>query len=669
MAEKPCMNLVVLIIVSLFCSTFAGHRGDRSPVAFGDCIQQYVKASETLSSKTRIRIAVMDFTPTDHRSAVLFGSYFSEHLISALGSNTRFRIFERKRLDAVTGELALNQTGLIDGKTAKKIGELVPIDYLLTGTFTRFDHVVEVNGRILDVVTGEIKTAISRKIKLTDDLAALFPQPTSDKPRKKVAGTLTGAKNSNPCDDLISRLKPLVKSSSYREIIDIMVTISFSHPCSNLHWEIVGILEKNRFADKKYRTFFIREITAAGDPDAVRGPVGDGLRYFGIDGAIDKEEWNCFTTMLRRSRRCGEYICMLFNGRLYDTPPDRWYNVMDDYITSPAVTCGASGSSERAAAFSWMLPRDIDDEGDMRLMHYWYDHHAAKLRGKDIDEVLHTAEEYYLPDFIIKIDSSFFKEGLDRFIFFTRRCTPGEKNARITMTLINKLERATDILFPDEWRPFFSRELARFGDSCSEVITRQLKAFPDNDRLKYVFPFCLRHDIHIDGRIPTIEELTERLTDKSIRVRIEAAELLASCGDKTLPVVPRLCRALERSIADGLETGDPNLQEALIEAIANSGTRDRAVFSLIISMLEQPSHTGLPKKTKEIISSIGPPIFPVLQKEYPAKKNAVRIMLVESIKMMGNRGAQAAGWLKKIRATANDDEKDAIDDALEAVGG
>jgi hypothetical protein len=67
---------------------------------------------------------------------------------------------------------------------------------------------------------------------------------------------------------------------------------------------------------------------------------------------------------------------------------------------------------------------------------------------------------------------------------------------------------------------------------------------------------------------------------------------------------------------------------------------------------------------------MGPRILPQLKKEYQSKKPEIRLMILESVKMMGKEGAPAAAWLKTLRTgTSSVDEKDAIDDALEAVGG
>ena len=140
-----------------------------------------------LAKDRAIRLAVLPFTPTQAQFSAEagcgFGAYFTEGLIGALGAHPeKIRLFERSRLDAITKENALSLSGLISREEAKKIGELAPIDYILTGTFTKLTSYIEVDGRILDVVSGEIKAAFSQRIEVTPDIRSLFPLPAASAP-------------------------------------------------------------------------------------------------------------------------------------------------------------------------------------------------------------------------------------------------------------------------------------------------------------------------------------------------------------------------------------------------------------------------------------------------------------------------------------------------------
>jgi TolB-like protein len=660
--------LVPILLIILSSPSYA-RKADKESLSLDNCIKELIDASSALSSKNRIRIAVFDFTST--RSAAeapsLFGSYFAEHLITSLSANQKFKVFERKRLDAVTKELALNQTGLIDEASAKKIGELAPIDYLLTGTFTKLKSEVEVNGRILDVVTGEITSTFSRKILLTDDLLSLFPEPVSSGIKTTPDNSSTVNNPEEACDGLIGKLKPAYNNSSCSDIVNIMLTVPFSSPCSDLHSEAVRFFEEKHFFDKKYRSYFLKEIQSTGDPDKFGSPVSAGLYYFGIDGSIDESEWTCIKNMLKYSNHCYSYIRTIMNSKPEHAPPAPWYRLIDDYISSSEKFCGAPGSSDRASAFLCLQKAMIDDTSHSDLIEYWFKNHAGKLSGKKVNDALKTACECYHPAFVLRADTLLYKKEMTHIIFFERHCTPDEDNARTILSFIYKLEDASGVTSYKDWRPFFKQQLTMFGDSCRDIIQKQFEVFPDDGYLEVAFPFCLRNNIHIDGRIPSVEDLINQLSDS--RKQYKAAELLSTSGTGTAPYLPQLRKFLDRALAGDENYRNPQIESLILTAIVNSGTSDPSIFSFVISSLDQKSSTGLPQTTKELIAAIGTKILPQLKKDFLSKSPETRLLMIESIKMMGHQGKGAKEWLKSIRNRngVSIDEKDAIDDALEAI--
>jgi TolB-like protein len=84
------------------------------------------------------------------------------------------RLYERSRLDAILHEQALVNNGLFNEQEVKKLGELAPIDFILTGTYTRLDKSITLNVRFIDVVTGEVSTSFSCEIPVFHDLETLF---------------------------------------------------------------------------------------------------------------------------------------------------------------------------------------------------------------------------------------------------------------------------------------------------------------------------------------------------------------------------------------------------------------------------------------------------------------------------------------------------------------
>ncbi len=50
-------------------------------------------------------------------------------------------------------------------EAAQKIGKLVPIDALFSGTYTRLKTYIDVSARLIDVTSGEILVSFSGRIR------------------------------------------------------------------------------------------------------------------------------------------------------------------------------------------------------------------------------------------------------------------------------------------------------------------------------------------------------------------------------------------------------------------------------------------------------------------------------------------------------------------------
>src|SRR5690606_33428106 len=90
------------------------------------------------------------------------------------------KLFERKRIDAILKENEFMLSGMIKASEAIKIGELLPIDALFSGTYTKLKNYVDVTGRLIDVASGEILMSYTGRIRLTKNIKTLFPEtPTT----------------------------------------------------------------------------------------------------------------------------------------------------------------------------------------------------------------------------------------------------------------------------------------------------------------------------------------------------------------------------------------------------------------------------------------------------------------------------------------------------------
>lgn len=111
-----------IIIALMFCMTF-GFIAD-------------VTAAE------KPRIGILRFTNNTHASwwHVTSGEELQDMLIAELASTKTFSVLERKELDAVISEQKLGASGLVNPKTATRIGNITGAKYLVAATVSSFEE-------------------------------------------------------------------------------------------------------------------------------------------------------------------------------------------------------------------------------------------------------------------------------------------------------------------------------------------------------------------------------------------------------------------------------------------------------------------------------------------------------------------------------------------------
>ena len=132
--------------------------------------------SEQDKSGPKRRIAVIDFS--DINGQILpAGSVIAELLIGELFKTGRYNIVERKLLSSVLEQHRLNMTGLVDESTARKVGKLLGVDYIVTGTVIDLGTSLNVNARTICIETGSIEATGSADI--ARDAFRNLPQTTT----------------------------------------------------------------------------------------------------------------------------------------------------------------------------------------------------------------------------------------------------------------------------------------------------------------------------------------------------------------------------------------------------------------------------------------------------------------------------------------------------------
>jgi TolB-like protein len=97
-------------------------------------------------------------------------------LLTELSQNPALRVVERSALREVLGEQDLATAGRVDPQTAARVGKLVGARYAVTGVFMDVYGSFRLDGRIVDVETGEVvrtEQVRSRRERMYDLLTEL----------------------------------------------------------------------------------------------------------------------------------------------------------------------------------------------------------------------------------------------------------------------------------------------------------------------------------------------------------------------------------------------------------------------------------------------------------------------------------------------------------------
>jgi TolB-like protein len=136
--------------------------------------KRLTKGVEKLKTK---RIAVLSFPY--HNGDVSSGSSIVAERLTTLMVQRGSEVVERALLDKAMGEIKLGMTGIMDPATTQKLGKVLGVNAIVTGTLIDLEeNETEVNARLIETETGSILAADETEIKRTwEDLPQPPPRP------------------------------------------------------------------------------------------------------------------------------------------------------------------------------------------------------------------------------------------------------------------------------------------------------------------------------------------------------------------------------------------------------------------------------------------------------------------------------------------------------------
>ncbi len=108
----------------------------------------------------KTKIAVLDFQLQGKGfDNADMGKIVAEWLITAMVKEGRFDVIERRLMDKIIEEQKFGHSGLVDMGSASKLGKLLGARAIITGSVMKFQNIIEVNARIINVQDSDIIAA------------------------------------------------------------------------------------------------------------------------------------------------------------------------------------------------------------------------------------------------------------------------------------------------------------------------------------------------------------------------------------------------------------------------------------------------------------------------------------------------------------------------------
>ncbi|MFH1725508.1 MAG: FlgO family outer membrane protein [Elusimicrobiota bacterium] len=126
------------------------------------------------------RLAVLPFVPLDG-SAASEGLALSERLTTWIAYYGKMEVIERTLLPAILREHSLRLTGALDTRKRGRIGRVLEVKAVVTGSFSILKDAIEVNARLVDIETGVVLGARNVRLRkrLLEDPARARPREAS----------------------------------------------------------------------------------------------------------------------------------------------------------------------------------------------------------------------------------------------------------------------------------------------------------------------------------------------------------------------------------------------------------------------------------------------------------------------------------------------------------
>ncbi len=641
------------------------------------------KIVDAPSARVPQSLAVVPFTATasSAEQSKAFGEYLTETIIGSIsGHPDKLKLFERTRMDAILKEHEFILTDLMKPAAALKIGQLAPIDALLSGTYTKLKSYIEVSARIIDVSSGEITMSYVGRIKMNKNLSALFLQPnTTTTPANQptnntqvqisFAGSAAAKSKEEICKERVAEFRPRLNDLSSQEKINAVVTAAMATPfdnqCGKLHYDVMYSFTHFKLDPAEYKTFLLHTL------DTIQYPAGDErayeiVRYLTSDSHTDESEWKSSFAALTRvgNYSISSYINYLI-AKSTNSEEEQKARIAAYFKVASENKLGLPRPVTFEIAFVEMME---GLKSNQPLRQHVYETYSLRLVA---DDKLKTT--------VFSELSSMYKEE-----------SKSERKTELVGWLAmfvnaNEYPKAHEQLYDFAWnfnltynegqneiirKEFPEADLRILAQRCHDKFSTYALMTPYPSQKEDRINFCVKYNIRIPGVIPTLEEADAILKGTNLQEQLRVMKLLVLMETPPKKIEPTLIALLnKRSLED---RGTMNeIQTLGIEVLGNCKTTDVKAIEYMISVL--PHYGNDTEAAMEALVKIGKPaVKPLIARldKTTEQDGGLQFQLITLLGKIGKDAAGAEKSIQRVLSTArNNDVKYAAEAALQSIKG
>ncbi len=672
------MNVRFLILfLSILCHS----------VAFAQKAKDYSAVIQDLASRLEVtkmpsqplRLAIIPFGNTQSSTSNRFGDYVTESIISKLnGDPNKYKIFERKRLDAILKEDELMLSDLMLPEAAQKIGKLVPIDALFSGTYTKLKTYVDLSARLIDVTSGEILVSFSGRIKLTRNLKVLFPlneqsvgESTDFNLRVKSEVAVAETKDTRTVEEICKerfkefeiKLNNLSTPEKINAVSKEAMKVPFVNKCGEIHFDVIYYYTRYKIVQPEYESFLIATL------DTIALPMLDDrayaiVKYMARDSIIDARDWKVGLNLISKGNyNISSYVSYLL-GRSKSSEQE-FKERADAYFAMGVNHKIGLPVALSANELFFEMMEGLPD-GDFKRP-YVYEKYGSTLTldtrsATKLNGILVSMYRYdYRPAMKTKIMgwiADFFSNHVD------------EKSPEHLFDLALATQLTDDAERNKEKLMDYPRaDLMLLIDKCRDKFSEYALKSPYKSLQEDCINFCIKYNIPIKGRIPSLSEADAILKGKDLDRQLEVMKMLVQMESRPKSLEGTLTALLSRHNLDEKEKLT-EIQTMAIKVLGNIKATQPAAINYMISKLRSFDYDES-DFSSEALAKIGQPAVTSLINLLNSTNNqdgGLRYKIVVILGKIGEGAKPAVPSLKKLQAeNTNSDIKYAIEAALETI--